>query len=108
MTGVFKAKVETAPLYGSMAWTLAQSPDKNLDRAYAKMLRVVKNVTWRQCITNEVLYAGLSSISTTIKERCLRFSGQCWRSKNEVVSDLSFVGTEAWQKEHRMTGSHIC
>ena len=30
----------------------------------AKMLGVVKNVTWRQGITNEVLYAGLPRIST--------------------------------------------
>ena len=51
------------------------------------MLRVVKNVTWRQRITNEVLYARLPRISTTVRERCLRFSGHCWRSKNEV-SDL--------------------
>ena len=35
-----------------------------------------------------VLYAGLPRISTTIRERRLRFSGHCWRSKYEVVSDL--------------------
>ena len=52
------------------------------------MLRVVKNVTWRQCITNEVLYAGLPRISATIRERRLRLSAHCWRSKHEVVSDL--------------------
>ena len=52
------------------------------------MLRVVKNVTWRQRITNKVLYAGLYRIPTTIRERRLRFSGHCWRSKNEVVGDL--------------------
>ena len=33
------------------------------------MLRVVKNVTWRQRITNEVLYVGLPRISATIRER---------------------------------------
>ena len=48
------------------------------------MLRVVKNVTWRQCITIEVSYAGLPRISATIRERHFRFSGHCWRSKNEV------------------------
>ena len=52
------------------------------------MLRVVNDVTLRQHITNEVLYAGLPRISTTIREGRLRFSGHCWRSKNEVVSDL--------------------
>ena len=31
---------------------------------------------------------GLPRISTIIRERRLSFSGHCWRSKNEVVSDL--------------------
>ena len=56
------------------------------------MLRVVKNVTWRQRIASEVLYAGLPVISTTVS---LRFSGHCWRSKNEVVSDLVL-----WEPKH--------
>ena len=59
------------------------------------MLRVVKNVTWRQRFTNEVLYVGLPRISTTIRERRLRFSGHCWRSKNEVVSSLFL-----WEPKH--------
>ena len=59
------------------------------------MLRVVKNVTWRQCITNEVLYAGLPRTSTTIRDRRLRFSGHCWRNENEVVSDLVL-----WELKH--------
>ena len=49
---------------------------------------MVKNVTWQQGITSEVLYAGLPRTVTTIRERHLRFSGHCWGSKNEVVSDL--------------------
>ena len=57
--------------------------------------RMAKNVTWRQCITNEVLYAGLPRISTTLRERRLRFSGHCWRSKYEVVSDLVL-----WEPKH--------
>ena len=34
-------------------------------------------------ITNDVLCAGLSRIPTTIRERHLRFSGHCRKSKNE-------------------------
>ena len=58
-------------------------------------MRVVKNVIWRQRITNEVLYVGLPRISTTIRKRCLRFSGHCWRSKNEAVNDLVL-----WEPKH--------
>ena len=54
------------------AWTLTQSLDEKLDGAYRKMLRVAKNVTWRQ---RKVLYAGLTRISTTSRERRLRFRG---------------------------------
>ena len=48
-------------------------------------------------ITSEFFCAGLYRITTTVRERRLRFSGHCWRRKNEVVSDFEFVGTEAWQ-----------
>ena len=49
---------------------------------------MVKIVTQRQRITNELPYAGLPTILFTIRERLLSFSGHCWRSKNEVASDL--------------------
>ena len=68
---------------------------QNVGRAYAQMLRVVKNVTSGKRITNEVLYTGLPRISTTIRERRNRFRGHCWRSKNEVVSDLVL-----WEPKH--------
>ena len=68
---------------------------KKLDGAYTKMLRVVKKVTWQNHIANEVLYAGLPRISTTITERRLRFSGDCWRSKIKVVSDW-----DLWEPTH--------
>ena len=53
--GFFRATVETVLLYISTAWTLTQSLDKKLDGAYRKMLRVVKNVTLGQRITNGVI-----------------------------------------------------
>ena len=94
-TGFFRATVETVLLCRSTAGTLTQSLDTKLDGAHPAMLTVVKNVTWPQSITYEVLYAGLSRISTTIRERHLRFSCHCWRSNNEVVSDLVL-----WEQKH--------
>ena len=72
-----------------------QSLDKKLDGAYTKMLRVVRDMTWQKHITNEVLYAGLPRISTTVQERRLRFTGHCWKIKNEVVRDLVL-----WEPKH--------
>ena len=43
----------------------------------------------------QVFYAVLPRISTTIRERCLRYSSHCWRSKIEVVSDLVL-----WEPKH--------
>ena len=91
----FRETVETVLLYGLTGWTLTQSLDKKLDGTYTKMLRVVKNVTWWQRNTNEVLYARLPRILTTVRERRLRFGGHCWRSKNEVASDLVL-----WEPKH--------
>ena len=45
-TGFFRATVKMVLLYGSTAWTLAQSLAKKLDGACTKMQRVVKNVIW--------------------------------------------------------------
>ena len=53
-------------------------------------------------ITNEMLYAGLPRISTTIRERRLRFSVHCWRRKNEVVSDLVL-----WEPKHGKRSSNL-
>ena len=52
------------------------------------MLRAALNKSWRQMLTNEILYNGIPNISATIKEHRMRFTGHCWRSKNELVSDL--------------------
>ena len=59
------------------------------------MARVVKNMTWQKRNKNEVLDAGLPRISTTIRERDLRFCGHCWGSKNQVVGDLVL-----WERKH--------
>lgn len=87
--------MKTVLLYGSNTWTLTHLLMKKLDGAYTKMLRVVKSITWQQRITNDALYGGLPRITTTIKEKRLRFSGHCWRSKNEIVHDLIL-----WELKH--------
>ena len=91
----FRATVETVLLYGSSSWTLTKALSQKIDGAYTKMLRVVKNVTWEQHVTNKVLYGKLPSITTIIEERRLRFSGHCFRSKQEVVHQLIL-----WEPKH--------
>ena len=108
--GIFRAMIEMILLYRSTAWTLTQSEDKNLNGANTKMLRVVKNVTCQQRITNEALYAGLPWISTKSGERCLRFSGHRWRRKMKLLA-IWFCGNRSMAKgasKDRLAHLSIC
>ena len=62
------------------------------------MLRAVINKSWRDHLTNEQLYGDIPKISKSIRMQRLRFAGHCWRSKDEVASDLIL-----WQTQH---GNH--
>ena len=84
----FHSTVTTVLLYDSCTWTLTKELEKKLDGCYAKMLRVVKNVSWKQHMRNEVLYGGIPKITTAIAAQRVRFSGQCWQSKEELAHQL--------------------
>ena len=91
----FKTTVQSVLLYGSSSWTLTKTLEKKIDGAYTKMLRVVKGISWRQHLKNAQLYGDLPKISDTIREQRTRFSGHCWRSKEEVISNVLL-----WQPSH--------
>ena len=50
-------------------------------------MRAILNINWSIHPSNERLYGNLVQITLMIKERA-RFVGHCYRSKDEVVSDL--------------------
>ena len=52
------------------------------------MLQAVLNKSKRQRPTNQQLYAPLPLISKTIHVRRTRHAGHCWRSKDELISDV--------------------
>ena len=52
------------------------------------MLRAVLNNPWRQHPIKQQLYSHLSPIMKTIKVRRTRHAGHCWRSKDELISDI--------------------
>ena len=91
----FRSTVETVLLYGSNTWTLTKALTRKLDGTYTRLLRAAINVSWRQHLTNKELYGNLPKVTDTIKERRLRFSGHCWRSKEEVVHKLLL-----WEPRH--------
>jgi hypothetical protein len=81
---VFTTLVGSVLVYGSEAWTMTEVLRIEMDGTYTGMLRRVRGVTWRDHMTNEVLYDGRPRISETIRARMIAFAGHCWRSDQPV------------------------
>ena len=75
-------------LYGAIAWTLTSTLEKKIDGDYTRMLRAALNVSWREHMTNRELYNNIPRITSSTREYKMRFAGHCWRSNNELVSDV--------------------
>ena len=84
----FPAPIVSILLYGCTTWTLSKRLEKKLDGNYTRMLRAILNSSWRQLPTKQQLYGHLPPITKTIQNRRTRHAGHCWRSKDELISDL--------------------
>ena len=84
----FQAAVVSILLYGCTTWTLTKRLERRLDGNYTRMLRAVLNKSWRQHPTRLQLYGHLPPITKTIQVRRTRHAGHCWRSKDELISDV--------------------
>ena len=84
----FQAAVVSILLYGCTTWTLTKRLKKKLDGNYTRMLRAILNKSWRQYPTRHQLYGHLPPITKTIQVRRTRHAGHCWRSKDELISDV--------------------
>ena len=84
----FQAVVVSILLYGCTTWTLTKRLEKKLDGNYTRMLRAILNKSWRQHPTRRQLYGHLPPITKTIQVKRARHAGHCWRSKDELVSDV--------------------
>ena len=84
----YQAAVVSILLYGCTTWTLTKRLEKKLDGNYTRMLRAILNRSWQQHPTRRQLYGHLPPITKTIQARQTRHVGHCWRSKDEIVSDV--------------------
>ena len=84
----FQAAVVSILLYGCTTWTLTKRLKKKLDGNYTRMLRAVLNKSWWQHPTRHQLYGHLPPITKTIQVRRTRRAGHCWRSKDELISNV--------------------
>ena len=84
----FQTAVISILLYGCTTWTLTKRLKKKLDGNYTRMFRAILNKSWRQHPTRYQLYGHLPPITKAIQVRRARHAGHCWRSKDELISDI--------------------
>ena len=75
-------------LYGCTTWTLTKRMEKKLDSNYARILRAILNETLRQHPIKQQLYGYQPPITKIIQTRRTRHAGYCWKSKDELISDI--------------------
>ena len=97
---IFKSTVEPIFLYGCESWTMTKSLAKKVDGTYTRMLRRVKNVSWRAHMSNEQLYGPIPKLSATIKRRRLTLAGHVFRHK-EPAGSLIFWAPEEPRRRGR-------
>ena len=84
----FQAAVVSILLYGCTTWTLTNRLEKELDGNYTGIMWAILNKSWWQHPTRHQLYGHLPPITKTIQARRTRHAGHCWRSRDELISDV--------------------
>ena len=84
----FQPAVVSILMYGCTTWTLTKRLEKKLDGNYRRMLRAILNKSWQQHHTRHQLYGHLPPITKTIQVWRTRHAGHCWRSRDELISDV--------------------
>ena len=95
-------------LYRCTTWTLTKMLEKRLDGNCTRMLGAILNRSWRQHSTKQQLYDHLSPITKTIQIRRTRHAGPCWRSRDELISDvLPWTLTHGLTKAGQQTQTYL-
>ena len=64
--------------------------ETKIDGLYTKLLRKALNISWRDHVSNQELYGDIPKLSSTIRQRRMRFAGHCFRASNQPISKLLF------------------
>ena len=104
----FLAAVVSILLYGCTTWTLTKRLEKKLDVNYSRILRAILNKFWRQHPTKHQIYGHLPPITKTIQAWRSRHAVHCWRSRDELISDvLLWTPTYGRAKAERPARTYI-
>ena len=75
---------------------------------HKNVLRAILNKSWQQHPTRHQLYGHLPPITKTIQVRRTRHAGHCWRSRDELISDvLLWTPTHGRAKAGRPARTYI-
>ena len=89
-------------------WMRTKRLEKKLDGNYRRMLRAILNKSWRRHPTKHQLYGHLPPITKTIQVKRTRHAGHCWRSRDELISDvLLWISTCGRTKAGRLARTYI-
>ena len=108
----FQAAIVSILLYGCTTWTLTKQFEKKLDGNYTRILRAILNKSWRQHSTKHQLYGHLPPITKIILVRRTRHAGYCWRSWDELISDIllrtpTYGGAKAGRPAQHTYSSYV-
>ena len=73
---------------GQIFFFFTTTDGEKLDGNNTRLLQATLNKSWRQHPTKQHLYGHLPPIPKTIKIRRTRHAGHCWRSRDELISDV--------------------
>ena len=71
------------------------------------MLRAILNKSWKQHPTKQQLYGLLPPITKTIQVRWTRHAGHCYRSREELISDVLLWTPSHGQAKSGETSSNL-
>ena len=66
--------------------TLDRRLEKGLDGCYTRMLRMARDVSWSEHMTNKELYGKFTQVTEKIRQRRLKLAGYCQRHP-ELLSE---------------------
>ena len=98
---IFRATIEIILLYGSETWTITKTFENKIDGCYTRLIRIILNISWRDKISNKILYIGLPKISEVIRDRRMTIAGHCVRHNDEACHDLIFWQPRNGNKKQR-------
>ena len=108
----FQTTVVLIKLYECTTWTLTKCMEKKLDGNCTRMLQAILNKSRRQHSTKKQLYGHLPPIMKTIQVWQIRYAGHCWKSGDELISDILLWGPSHGQAKAgwpaRTYKQHLC